>query len=79
MNERLKSVSQDALNLDAEERAALLEQLWDSLVDQPDSVLVPDWHKSEIERRRAAHAAKPEAATPWTEALDRIEATRKGI
>jgi putative addiction module component (TIGR02574 family) len=75
MNERLRSVSQDALSLDVEERAALLERLWDSLVDQPDRVHMPNWHRSEIERRQAAHAANPEAATPWEVALDRIEAT----
>lgn len=62
MNERLKTISDDALRLSAEERAALMEQLWDSLADEPDRVAIPDWHRQEIARRRAAHHADPTAA-----------------
>ena len=77
MNERLKSLSQDALALPPEDRAALLETLWDSLVEHAGNVPVPDWHGGVIEARRAQHRADPGAASPWREALQRVEGRRK--
>ena len=77
MNERLKSLSQDALALEPTERAELIELLWDSLAEDPSRVPIPDWHRGEIERRRMAHRADPGAAVPWEVALARIEARRR--
>ena len=77
MNERLKSLSQDALALSPEDRATLLETLWDSLVDEAGDVPVPDWHGDVVEARRAQHHADPGAASPWREALQRVEGRRK--
>lgn len=77
VNARLKTLSTDALALPPEERAELKEILWDSLAEMPQQVPIPDWHRVELERRRAEHRSDPRSAVPWQTALDRIEVARR--
>ncbi len=55
------------------DRLELIEQIWDSLPDQVASEDVPEWHRAELAKRRAAAEAKPGLGTPWRDALTRIE------
>ena len=63
-------------SLSAQDRIALVQEIWDSIV--PDNALPPldDAQKKEIDRRLAAHEANPSAAIPWeqveAEALNRL-------
>ena len=80
MNRPLKSVSDDALQLSAEDRLRLIEKLWDSLEDGIDRAAgsLPEWHKAELEARIAAHDRHPSAALPWDEVkADIVAALRK--
>ena len=47
------------------ERLRLLEDVWSSLADHPDALAVPDWHRAELDARRATgpRSAKNCAAT----------------
>ena len=47
------------------ERLELIGQLWDSIIEADPNVPVPDWHLRELEKRRAAAEANPEAGIPW--------------
>lgn len=67
MNKLLKSVSDDALHLSAQDRMRLIEELWDSLGDAGSEAAIPDWHKSELDARLAARDRSPVAAQPWDE------------
>jgi putative addiction module component (TIGR02574 family) len=49
------------------ERIQLVEDLWDSIAAEGDSLPVPKSHREELERRRALHRAHPSAALPWEE------------
>lgn len=75
MNKPLKSVSDDALQLSAEDRLRLIEKLWDSLEDGTAAVDLPEWHKAELEARITAHDLDPSAAVPWDEVQAEILAS----
>jgi putative addiction module component (TIGR02574 family) len=49
------------------ERLRLIEDVWASLSETPEKVEVPDWHRTELETRLAAHGRDPEAAQPWAD------------
>lgn len=57
----------EILQLPAAERLRLVEEIWDSLLLEPSSVPVPDWHRAELDRRLARHEADPGATRPWNE------------
>jgi putative addiction module component (TIGR02574 family) len=62
------SVTLEQFGLDRlppEERLELLELLWDSLGEGNFSP--PEWHIRELEKRRAAAEADPNAGVPWAE------------
>lgn len=47
------------------DRIELIGLIWDSIVDTETDLPTPDWHLRELERRRAAAEADPEAGIPW--------------
>jgi putative addiction module component (TIGR02574 family) len=49
------------------ERIQLVEDLWDSIASEADSLPIPESHRDELERRRALHRAHLNAALPWEE------------
>lgn len=46
-----KALLDEILRLPVNERLQLVEALWDSIAATPDAVPVPDWHKTELDRR----------------------------
>jgi putative addiction module component (TIGR02574 family) len=58
--------------LSVQERLDLIETLWDSLPDQLDQSMLPDWHLAEIAKRRANAGSGD--AKPWRGILDALEA-----
>lgn len=58
--------------LSVPERLDLISRLWDSIPDSADALLVPEWHREEIERRLAAADADPAAGIPWEEVKKRL-------
>jgi putative addiction module component (TIGR02574 family) len=63
------------LELPAEERLALAERLWNSLVADPASVPVPDWHRDIVAERLDEDDADRGSAENWTDVRARIERT----
>lgn len=66
------SVSIESLGIDrlsVHERLDLIEQIWDSLPDQVNSDEVPEWHLTELAKRRAESEVSPRAGKPWRDAL----------
>ncbi len=53
--------------LPPEERLALAEALWDSVVRDVSEALPSPAHRAELERRLADSIARPDAVTPWEE------------
>ena len=53
-------------------RIQLVEDIWDSIAEIPQSVKIPDWHKNELEKRLEEYHANPEGVSPWAEIKERI-------
>ena len=56
------------------ERLALVEEIWESISDDPGSVPVSEAQLAEARRRLAEHDADPTTAVPWDEAEKRLRA-----
>jgi putative addiction module component (TIGR02574 family) len=54
------------------ERLQLVESLWDSIAQTPESLPLPEWQVGELARRKAAHLANPGVAPTWEEAIGRL-------
>jgi len=65
-------VRDELLQLPLEERIELVEDLWDSIAADAESVPVPESHRRELARRRAAHREDPTAVRPWEEVRQRL-------
>ena len=57
----------DILELDVSERIQLVEDIWDSIAAEPDSVTLTEAQRVELERRLASHRQSPETASLWEE------------
>ena len=53
----------------AGERLQLIDRIWDSLPDAVEAGGVPEWHRVELQRRRAAAQGTPGVGRPWREVL----------
>jgi putative addiction module component (TIGR02574 family) len=47
------------------EKLQLVQDLWDDIAENPESIPVPDEQLAELERRRAALDADPSRAISW--------------
>lgn len=54
------------------ERLELVEDIWDSLTDLPDSIPVTPAQKAELDRRLEKYRSQPHGGIPWTEVKNRI-------
>jgi putative addiction module component (TIGR02574 family) len=60
------------IEIPIDQRIQLVEDIWDSIAEVPQSVKVPDWHKNELEKRLENYHANPEEESPWAEVKERI-------
>jgi putative addiction module component (TIGR02574 family) len=67
-----KLTASDIAEMPVEQRLQLVEDIWDSIVDLPESVQVPEWHKQELDARLEAYHAAPDAGSPWQDVKERI-------
>jgi putative addiction module component (TIGR02574 family) len=56
----MKNISaSDIAEMPLDQRIQLVEDIWDSIAELPESVAVPEWHKDELEKRLDAYHANP--------------------
>ena len=68
------SISADELHkLSVDERLELIERIWDSLVDEPESVPITDAQRREIDRRLDSYARRRPRLSTWDEVRTRLE------
>jgi putative addiction module component (TIGR02574 family) len=60
--------------LSVAERLGLIDQIWESLSDDPDAVSVSEEHLAAAHGRLAAHDADPSSAIPWEQAEKKLRA-----
>ena len=63
----------DILDLSISERIQLVEDIWDSIEQVPESVSLTEEEKAEIDRRLDAYHIDPNAGTPWSTVRERIK------
>ena len=56
---------EDVRKLPIAERLRLLEDVWASLDAESTELAVPEWHKSELDRRLESYRAQPEKTKSW--------------
>jgi putative addiction module component (TIGR02574 family) len=56
------------------ERIELVEDLWDSIAADAEELPVPESHREELARRRAAYRDDPSRVLPWEEVRERLRA-----
>ncbi len=62
----------DIAEMPVDQRLQLVEDIWDSIAELPQSVKIPEWHKEELEKRLEAYHANTEEGAPWHEVRKRI-------
>lgn len=65
-------VNKDFLNLSVAERIRLVEDIWDSIREVPESVELTEEEKEELDKRLAAYHQNPDAGSPWKMVKERI-------
>ncbi len=64
----LQEILAAAQSLSPAERLQLVEAIWDSLLDTPDAIPVPDWHREVLDERRQT----PAKMLDWEEVKARL-------
>jgi putative addiction module component (TIGR02574 family) len=69
-------VNTDILSLSVPERIQLVEDIWDSIAEFPEQMLLTDEQKSELDRRLDAYHASPDEGSPWELVRERIRSKK---
>jgi putative addiction module component (TIGR02574 family) len=59
------SLPAEIRSLSIHERIRLVQQIWDSIVNDEGSLQLNDAQKAELDRRIEAHNTKPDRGSPW--------------
>ena len=63
----------DILKLSISERIQLVQDIWDSIAEVPDSVPLTDEQKAEHDRRLDAYHMDPNTGSPWSVVRERFK------
>jgi putative addiction module component (TIGR02574 family) len=59
-------------HLPVSDRLTLVGELWDSIADDQQQIDLTEAQRSELDRRLAARASRPDAASSWSDVKRRI-------
>ena len=68
----------DYRKLSVPERILLAEDIWDSIAADnsvTEEAPLPNWQKSELEKRLQERAKKPKKGSPWRDILNKLESS----
>jgi putative addiction module component (TIGR02574 family) len=66
----------DVLSLSVPERIQLVEDIWDTVAEVPEEVVLSDEQKAELDRRLNAYHQNPDEGSPWEMVRERIRSRR---
>ncbi len=69
-----KITATDTLELSLPERIQLVEDIWDTIAEEADSLELTEDEKRIIDERLDTYHKNPAAGSPWTEVFKRITA-----
>ena len=70
--QHMSTVAIDISGLSTEERLKLLERVWDSLADSPETVPLTNAQRNELDRRLDDLENEGPVGIPWEQVLKRI-------
>ena len=62
--------------LSVAQRILIVEQIWDSIAESPDSVPLTDSQKQELDKRLNSYYESPEAGKPWEKVKEKLLSTK---
>ncbi len=62
----------DVLSLSVPERIQLVEDIWDTILEVPEQVILTDEQKAELDRRLDGYHQNPDEGSPWAMVRERI-------
>jgi putative addiction module component (TIGR02574 family) len=62
----------DLLGMPVAERLRLVEDLWDSIAEVPEAIVLSDIQRTELDRRLDAYHQNPDSGSPWNDVKGRI-------
>jgi putative addiction module component (TIGR02574 family) len=65
-------LADEIYQLTIDERLLLVQEIWDSIVADQESLAVTEAQKEELDRRLEAYHASPEEGSSWDEVKQRI-------
>lgn len=68
---RTKELSR-ILEMSVAQRILIVEEIWDSIVENPDSLPLTDSQKQELDKRLNSYYENPEADIPWEKVKERL-------
>ncbi len=71
MHATAKALGIDRLSV--AERILLVEEIWDSITAQAETLEVPQSHKDELDRRLTAYESDPNAGSTWEVVKARLQ------
>lgn len=69
-------VKADVLSLSVPERIQLVEDIWDTIAELPEEVLLTDEQKAELDRRLDAYHENPDEGSSWGMVRERVRSRR---
>jgi putative addiction module component (TIGR02574 family) len=62
--------------LPIDERLRLVQELWDSIISSGEEIVLTDWQKQELDRRKASYEKNESTFSSWDEVRARIQGER---
>jgi len=69
----------DILSLSIAERIELVGDIWDSIAEVPEAVVLTEAQKAELDKRLDAYHQDPTAGAPWSVVCDRITERERDV
>ncbi len=66
----------DILTLSLAERIQLVEEIWDTIANEPEGIELTEEEKKIIDKRLESYYKNPETGSPWKDVYKRIVAKR---
>lgn len=66
----------ELFTLPISERLQLVQELWDSILSSEEEILLTDWQKQELDRRKASYEQNQSTFSSWDEVRARIQGER---
>jgi len=68
----LSTVMKEVGQWTVEERLRLIEEVWETLSDHPEEIVLSEAHQRDLQRRLDAYRDNPKAGSPWEEVEARL-------